>query len=168
MTKVIIPTNLIGTTLLDVASQLNAVANFIEPDGNGNTVYIANNQELFETILIESNIILIVDNGGDLENYIMYAELPYQIDSVSIYECEVPEGLQKRTMQVTDGTQILEVVKKLGQWCNANLTQTFSPDFTKIYVNTNPLGDWLTGQEMKIFVDGFNAKLLTRQEYNDL
>lgn len=166
MIRVILPTDKIATDLLDIASQLNALANNVDTDGQGNTLYFANNQELFESVLIESNIIAIVDNGGDIVNYIMYAELPYQIEGVSIYECEVPEGLQKRTMKITDGTQIIEIVKKLGQWANADLTQEFSDDFTKIYVNTNPLGDWLTGKEMKIFIDGFNAKLLTRQEYN--
>jgi len=171
MTKVILPKAKIvtGGALNAIANDISLVATINDKESsNGDVVYVVNNQELLEDVLTHDNIITIVIEGGEVEGYIMYAAVPYVIDTTSVYELEVPEGLQYRDIKITDGSQILTMVKKLGQWCDAKLTQTFSTDFQTIYVNTNPLGDWLKGSEMKIFVDGFNAQLLTRKQYQAL
>lgn len=170
MTKVFLPVEKIsgGQPLNQIALDLNLFADVSKSSDNGHVVYSTNNQELFENVLNHSNVMLIVQEGGNITNYLMYAALPFAINGESIYNIKVPEGLQKRTIKITDGSQIIEAVKNLGQWCNADLTQTFSEDFQTIYVETRPLSAWLTGVEMKIFVDGYKAQLLTVKEYKQL
>lgn len=170
MTNIKLPLSEItsGGNLFVIASNLANVAESKLVDDTY-VYYASKNQQTFESIINHQAILDIVEFGGEIINYIMYAELPFQVDGVSIYNCDVPEGLQKRTMKVTDGSQIVEgVVKKVSQWVNADLQQTFSSDFTKIYVLTNPLNGWLTGSEMVVFVQAFNTRLLTRSEYNQL
>ena len=171
MTRVYLPKDKIktGGSLNSIANDIQLVANINgKISENGWSVFEVDNQELLEDVLTHDNIMTIIAEGGEITGYIMYAAMPYELNSEIIYNCEVPEGLQFRTIKITDGTQVITAVKKLGQWCNASLQQTFSTDYQTIYVNTNPLGDWLKGSELKLFVDGFNAELLTVAEYKAL
>lgn len=170
MTKVFLPQAKIkvGGTLNEIASNLTLYGQVEKTIQGDFIVYSTISQELFENVLNHVAIMLIIAQGGEIEGYLMYAQLPFAIGGVSIYEKEVPEGLQKRTMKVTDGTQIIEAVKKLGQWVNADLQQSFSEDFKIIYVETRPLAALLKGSELKIIVDGFEANLLTVKEFRAL
>lgn len=170
MVKVYLPKEkvLIGGSLNELASNLQLLGNVDKSSSSVYIIYSSGSQELFEMVLNQAAIELIVVEGGDIEGYLMKAEIPFQIDGVSIYEVEVPEGLQKRTMFATTGEEVIEVVKKLGQWVNADLQQEFSTPPTSIFVSTNPLGDWLKASEMILFINQLNAKLLTLTEFNNL
>jgi len=173
--KITIPKSeaLSGGSLNDIVQDLNIVSNPVKGKSNGDVVYEEANQELFEDILTHTNVMDIASKGGNIEGYIMYAKIPYAIEvegvMTSIYEVIVPEGLRNRTMRATDGTQIIEgISKNLKLWADSNLEQKFSEDFQFIYVLTNPLRDYLTAQELKLFVDGYQATLLTRKEYSQI
>lgn len=156
-----------GGALAQLASDLNFVANPIKGSNNGDIIYYEADQTILEDVLTQSNIELIVAEGGEVEDYLMYAKMPVIYNLTSIYLTEVPEGLPKRTSRASDGTQILEgQVKTLKQWCNNDATQKFSADFQYTYINTSAPGWWMNGSELVVFVAGFGAELLTIKEYN--
>jgi len=157
-----------GGPLAQIVADLMTLADFQKTQSNGHRIYSIKDQNLVEPVLTETNVLKIVEEGGEILDYVMYAEVPFQKAGISIYEVPVPEGLPYREMKVTTGDAIVEAVKNLGQWCDARAKQTFSIDFKKIYLMTNPLGDLLPASELKMFVEGLGAKLLTRTEYNEL
>ncbi len=167
MIQIKLPRTLVttGQVLNGIASDLNLMAQPTKTIDNGYVVYEFPDQSLIEDILDHDAVILIASSGGDIFGYIMYAELPYQISDTSIYECIVPEGLADRIAKVCTGTQISLIPKNLSQWCNNHCRQSFSTNYQKIYLLNNPLTSIMSASEMKLFVDGFSAKLLTRGEF---
>lgn len=156
-----------------IANDLNLVTNAIKESVGDDSIYYEDNQSKLEAVLTHTNIMTIIAHGGEIENYLMYAKIPVIVEVLtvptSIYTIQVPVGLQKRTMRISDGTQIIpEVVKTLGQWCNNQITQKFSSDYQYTYIETGAPGWWLSGSELAVFVDGFSAQLVTLKEYNIL
>jgi len=170
--KIIIPNSAIlgDGPIASVASKISILSDSSKTSENGDTIFTVAKQDTLEPLLTEDNVMLIVASGGDVIGYIMHAEIGYQIDGASTYALEVPEGVKERTMRVLTDVEgvptIVQATKSLAQWCNSDLTQSFSQDLTKIYLMTNPLGEWLTASELKVFVDPpFSARLYTRKEF---
>jgi hypothetical protein len=165
MAKIIFPKTQIGTggILRDLSFDIVQYANPTVSQNNGDVVYEIPDPSLLYDLMSHDNLMLLVNNGGEIENYTMYAEC-----SDTIYNTEVPEGLPHRTMKVISSGALVSPtpVKKFSQWCNYNLIQTFKSDHTKLYVTTSPHGAPLKGSELKIMVDGFGVKLLSIKEYN--
>ena len=130
---------------------------------NGDIVYHVDEIDLVYDVFTHENVLLLINNGGEITNYTMYAECPD-----TIYAAEVPEGLPHRTIKVINsGAPVLPTpVKKFNQWCDHGLFQTFKSDFSKLYVTTTPHGTPLSGSELKLMVEGFGVQLISIKEYN--
>jgi len=152
-----------GQPLNDLVNQLVLFANPTVTQNNGDIVYTVNQPDLVYDLFTHDNVMLLVNNGGQIEDYTMYAECPD-----TIYTTEVPEGLPHRTMKAISGGSLVTPtpVKVFSQWCNYNLIQTFKSDYTKLYVTTTPHGTALKGSELKLMVDGFGINLLSIKDYN--
>ena len=154
--------------LKSIATELNILCQ-VDKQTNGDYIILSiNNQESIESVLTHDNIILIVANGGEIEGYTVYAGIPAIVNGESIYTQEVPEGLQHRQLKICTGSSVNITTKVLGQWVNSNIKQKFSPDYSTIYLSSNPLGDLLKASELKIFVDTFGAQLYTLSQYKTL
>ena len=168
--KVKLPKNSVksGDILNHIAQDLKLVANVtIIPDPDF-VIFDIESQSSVEYILNHDAIVLIADNGGDVEGYVMYAELPAIVDNQSIYQIDVPEGLPSRTIKTTTGSGILEGVKKLKEWTDNHIKQSFSVDYSKLYILNNPLTEVMSAQHMNIFVKRYGARLLTIEEFKRL
>lgn len=170
MTKVYLPQSKIkvGESLNEIASNLNLYGDVAKAISGDFIVYSTPSQELFENVLTHAAVMLIISEGGNIENYLMIVKAPHEIGTTSIYGIEVPEGLPNRTMKVTDGTQIVESVKNLSQWVNSNISLTISDDYQHIYLESRPLGNELTGKELAILVNQLGVELLTTKEFKVL
>lgn len=168
--RVILPKNKVldGQPLYSIANSLNILDGAMKELDENNVYFQIADQSNVEILLTQDNVINIVNNGGEIEGYIMWAKMPYQLDGVSIYEVEVPEGLRNRTMYITTGDAAVKITKKLAQWCDTIAKQYFSDDYQHIYMLSNPQGYILNASELKIFVDVIGASLITREEYNSV
>ncbi len=162
MAKITLPKSKILNELKEIASNIQLFAAPNPTSNNGDVVYNVNS-ELVEDVLKHDDIIKIVTEGGNVENYLMYAACPFDI-----YTKEVPTELPESTMKATTGTGIVITNKQFAQWANGNIKQTFSEDFKTIYVTTTPLGNILDGKQLKLVVDGLMIRLLTLSEYKQI
>jgi hypothetical protein len=165
MTKVLLPKAkiLVGQSLHDIAINLQMIANIEKSFENGFVVYSNPDQSFFEDVLTEATIRTIVSEGGEVEGYIMYAALPFDV-----YSQQVPVGMPKSSMKVTTGSEIVSAQKTFAQWANADLAQTFSQDFQTIYVTTTPLGYAMKGSHIIQIADALNGTFITKQQYESL
>lgn len=167
MVKITLPRAkaLTGGALHTIASDIQLAGNVKKLSSNGDIIFTSDSQEELETILTHSNVITIITEGGEIEGYIMYGEC-----NDTIYTQDVPVGLPNRDMPVLDSTAGTtdSVVKKFSQWPDHHLKQTFQSDYSKLYVLSNPLVEYLTGTQLKICVDGFGIALKTRKEYQTM
>jgi hypothetical protein len=147
--------------LRDLSIDLIQLANPVITQNNGHVIYEVLQPDLVYDLFTHENVILLMENGGEIEDYIMYAEC-----QPNIYNQEVPDGLSYRTIKITDGTTRTTTIKNFSQWASYKLTQTFRNDNSLLYVTTTPLDVAATGTELKLMVDGFGVKLLTIKEYN--
>lgn len=166
---------LTGGSLADIVNDIQKFCNPTPSFDNGYMIYYEAEQYLLEPVLTHDNVLAIVAAGGDIQNYIMYAKVPLSIDvdgvPASIYDIPVPDTLPFSTMQTPapDLQSILTLPKTLDRWCNNQAKQYFSvnPPYDHIYIATNAPGWDMTAEEIKVFVEDFQAQLLTRAEFNE-
>lgn len=159
MTQIILPRNETnaGNPLYDLANELSRSSD----DGKGIS-RVQNGHLIFEGhfmhYLTHDKIMIIANNGGEIQNNLMYGRLP-----VSVLDQEIPEGLPNRTMKIPGGSTI---VKKFNQWADSHIKLMYDNKYEFFYVSSDPIQQKpLLATQLKVMVDTFGAQLLSMPEY---